>query len=117
MKSFLLLMALIQQPDTNWYKPTWIDYSMVTVSSALIIADWNLTMDGLSQGRRETNPILGEHPSKAHANLLIGLGLLANVAVLKIKDPIARHVIWAGVIFLEADAVVGNLKADLHFSF
>lgn len=115
MKYVWVALLLLCTKPVAAQQTTWVDHVMVTTSSALIIADWSLTMHALGLGYPETNPLLGRTPSKGHATTMIALGLVANIAVLKVKDPTIRKVIWAFVILGEADAVSSNLQAGFHF--
>ncbi|HVP67817.1 MAG TPA: hypothetical protein VMT17_11200 [Anaeromyxobacteraceae bacterium] len=67
--------------------PAWdaVDWTLGTASTALILADWLQTLHFTSlppaYGVKESNPILGPHPSKLQVDLVAGAALAANLAV------------------------------------
>lgn len=94
------------------------DQALRFASSTLIVADWLTTVDGIRQGLRETNPILGPRPSLGRVNVMIGAGLLLNTfAVAKINNAPLRRGVWLTVLLLEVKAVHGNRVAGCNFSF
>lgn len=94
------------------------DQSLRFASSALIVADWMTTIDGMRKGFEEKNPLLGRRPSLGRVNLMIGAGLLVNTfAVPKIKNPHLRRGVWVGVLLAELHAVHNNRKQGCAFSF
>jgi len=96
----------------------WQDHMLRVSSTALIAADWLTTIDGLRKGLRETNPLLGSHPSLGRVNVLIGTGLLANAFLVpKIKERELRRGIWAAVVLLETYALHNNRGAGLTLNF
>lgn len=113
-----LLLLLVAAPCAAQVKT--VDKVLVATSSALIVADWWLTMDAIGaglreQGRHETNPLLPEYPGKGHLTAMVALGLAANVAVLKVKQPWLRRLVWATVIAFEVEAVGVNIRAGSRF--
>jgi hypothetical protein len=94
------------------------DQTLRFASSALIVADWMTTVDGMRKGYEEKNPLLGRRPSLGRVNLMIGAGLLANTfAVPKIKNPHLRRGVWFAVLLAEIHAVHNNRKEGCTFSF
>ncbi|HWC73263.1 MAG TPA: hypothetical protein VG454_04930 [Gemmatimonadales bacterium] len=94
------------------------DQALRFASSALIVADWLTTIDGIRKGYREMNPLIGPKPSVGRVNLMIGAGLLMNTfAVPQIKNPVLRRGLWLGVLLFELDAVHSNRKAGCGFNF
>lgn len=96
----------------------WQDDLLRYSSTILIAADWLTTVDGLRKGLRETNPLLGPHPSLGRANVLIGAGLLTNAFLVpKIRNEELRRGVWAAVMLLETKALRGNHRAGLRLNF
>lgn len=94
------------------------DQALRFASSALIVADWLTTIDGIRKGYREVNPLIGPQPSLGRVNLMIGAGLLVNTfAVPQIKNPVLRRGLWLGVLLFELDAVQSNRKVGCGFNF
>lgn len=96
----------------------WQDHALRFSSTILIAADWLTTIDGLRKGLRESNPLLGSHPSLGRTNVLIGTGLLANAFLVpKIKDEELRRGVWALMVLLELRALRNNRGAGLTLNF
>jgi hypothetical protein len=95
----------------------WQDHALRFSSTILVAADWLTTIDGLRQGRPESNPLLGQHPSLGRANVMIATGLLANAFLVpKIKDPRLRRGIWLMMVVIELHAVHNNRSQGLRFN-
>ena len=117
MKTLLMLSLLLLGAPLNAQKLTMRDQALRATSTALIFADWSMTMDGLSKGLPESNPLLGKHPSRGYANTLIGSTLLLNVfAVPHLHADDLRAFVWLAVIAIELDAVRANHSAGLSLS-
>jgi hypothetical protein len=108
----------IPKPTARPEKLKWHDQMLRFSSSALIVADWLTTVDGLRKGYSETNPLLGRHPSLGKLNLMVGAGLLTNAFLVpKLRDPQLRRGIWIAMTLIEIDAVRANHRAGLTLNF
>jgi MFS family permease len=86
-------------------------------ATVAIAADWVTTLDGLHQGFRESNPLLGPHPSATRATVLIGGGLVAmHIAAHLGKSPEWRVFVYGSVLILETVAVLDNRHAGCRFA-
>lgn len=113
----LLAFIVIQPLEVRGQELTTRDHILRATSTALILADWSLTMDGIDKGLSESNPFLGEHPSKGRVNTLVGATVLLNAFLVpKLKDEDLRTFIWLAVIVVEIDACRVNRQSGLSFS-
>ena len=113
-----LLRKDIVKPAPRTETLRWHDQMLRFGSSALIVADWLTTVDGLRKGYAETNPLLGRHPSLGKLNMMVGAGLLTNAFLVpRIKDPELRRGVWIAMMLIELDAVHANHSAGLNLNF
>jgi hypothetical protein len=87
------------------------DWSLLALTSALIIVDWGQTLEGQRRGHTEANPVfLTPRPSPLQLNLMIGAGLLANLAVSQLKAGSNRTLLWSVILVVESIAVISNSR-------
>jgi hypothetical protein len=85
---------------------------------AAVVVDWHQTREGqATPGMRETNPVLGDHPSNAKVNAwFIG----SNVAQFLIADALPSDLrnywLTAGIVF-EFSVVKNNKEIGLKVQF
>jgi len=90
-----------------------------TASSVLLVADWAQTRQIArnAQMYRETNPIIGAHPSMGRVNAYFLSALLLNYAIGSSLDRGWRTAWFIGVQSVEASVVQRNLNIGLTLSF
>lgn len=112
----LLAPARMVQAADDW---TIQERTTFAVSSVLLVADWAQTRQIArnAQTFRETNPILGEHPSMGSVNAYFATALLLNYAIGRSLDHGWRSAWFIGVQSVEANVVQRNLNIGLTLSF
>ena len=114
--ALLAPLAAVQVADDKW---TVEERTTFAVSSVLLVADWAQTRQIArnAQSFRETNPILGEHPSMGRVNAYFATALLLNYAIGRSLDRGWRSAWFLGVQSVEASVVQRNLSIGLTLSF
>jgi len=89
------------------------------VSSVLLAADWAQTRQIARNGQlfRDTNSILGAHPSIGRVNAYFASALLLNYVIGRSLDRGWRTAWFIGVQSVEAGVVQRNLSIGLSASF
>jgi hypothetical protein len=128
MKSLLLLTLLLFASssfaaDWSWNKE---DISLEVISAGITVVDWGQTL-GIEHTRRvETNPILGDRPSRGRINryfsAVMALHPLISAALPREAEPfgwkISPRLAWQYVYFgVEAAAISSNFRGGLRMSF
>jgi len=98
---------------------TGTDYVLLTTSTLFLASDWLLSVDAARRGgpNRETNVILGPHPSVGQHNTYAAIALVANIAVSRIPRPSLRRTVWVGVIAVEATTTLHMFSVGYHLNF
>jgi hypothetical protein len=87
------------------------DWALLAATSALIVVDWGQTLEGQRRGHTEANPIfLTPRPSPLQLHLMIGAGLLGNLAVSQIRAGSNRMLLWGVILVAESIAVISNAR-------
>jgi hypothetical protein len=117
MKRCVLLLYLFAAPLTAQQR-TPSDYALAGLSTALIVADWSQTLQIAANPLRyrEFNPLLGGHPSIGRVNTICALGVIANVAALRLPTT-PRRIWYVAVLLIEGYAVSANLSSGLRIGF
>jgi hypothetical protein len=89
------------------------------VSSVLLVADWAQTRQIARNADlfRETNPILGAHPSMGRVNVYFATAMALNYVIGNSLAPGWRRAWFVGVQSVEANVVQHNLSIGLDLSF
>ena len=89
------------------------------MSSVMLVADWAQTRQIARNADqyRETNPILGEHPSMGRVNTYFATALMLNYVIGRSLDRRWRTAWFVTVQSVEASVVQRNLSIGLEVSF
>jgi len=91
------------------------DIILESVFVGLTCIDWYQTKKFRSEGRRETNKILGSEPSQERVDTLIFLGIVSHVAVAYFLSGEVRKFFTVSFIFIEAEAVWKNYNSEINY--
>ena len=84
MKTLLIIILLIVLPGCVTPRPwTKAEKVMLGASCLAVVADAYTTMDGQDNGHRETNPIMGKHPSDGT--------IISVMALMQVTTIVAAH--------------------------
>jgi len=113
--ALLAPFATVQAAD-DW---TMEERTTFAVSSVLLVADWAQTRQ-ISRNAdlfRETNPVLGAHPSMGRVNVYFAAALALNYVIGNSLAGGWRKAWFIGVQSVEANVVRHNLSIGLDLSF
>lgn len=113
-----VLLAIALFLGTPMAKAEWsgMDTTLQSVSMTLTVVDWLQTREIVKHPDKwkETNPMLGEHPSMGAVNTYFAGHLAINWFVARWLDPPARTFWQVGIIFNEVDAVTNNISNGIR---
>jgi len=81
------------------------------------ITDWMQTKQGISDGMKELNPILGEHPSMSKIDTIVGLSLIGHILISGLLPKPYRETFQYITIGIESGAVLHNYNAGVRIEF
>lgn len=112
----IILTLCVPCSASDW---TRADTAWQAASSALIVADWMQTRQIAAHPERwtETNPILGEHPSRGEVDAYFAACLIGNAAVAyMLPSPYRRW--WQGAtIAVQGYFVARNHSLGIRINF
>jgi hypothetical protein len=95
------------------------DYLLLSATTGLILTDLGQTHDLARRPHthRETNPLLGPHPTHARVNWVFTGALVGNLLVTRLSRAELRRVLWAVILGGELLAVNSNRVSGLKWVF
>ena len=121
-KLILALMLVLNSQASNAEFSDWSQEDKVLgiAAAAVTAVDMLQTLDikrHRAEGIRETNPILGDHPSDAKVLGYFASAAIAGYLIMDNTPPRWRKWFATGVILVEADVVNKNYRLGLRVGF
>ncbi len=99
---------------TNPHKWTLTDTVFQVVATGLLIIDWRQTRYFVKQGREETNPLLGHHPSVDKVDAICLSTIVGQYAVSRYVLDKPWRTAWQSMfIVIDGGAVGTNISAGI----
>jgi len=118
MLSTLPALAVAQraevQEDRSW-KPSHIALAAGFVTTLWI--DAAMTRDAMARGYRETNPILGAHPTEGQINTYTVIAGLTVIGIASAVSPRMRPWVLAAVMAVEAVTIASTVRQGISITF
>ena len=96
---------------------TWQDTTREIIYTGLHVTDWMQTRQAISEGMKELNPILGEHPSMGKIDTIVGLSLMGHILISGLLPKPYRTIFQYITIGIESGAVIHNYNAGVRIEF
>jgi hypothetical protein len=96
-----------------------MDKELLTLSTILIAIDWGQTLDIVNNSEEyyETNPFLGDHPSRGKVNTYFAGWVIANYGVTKLlKGNFRKAWLWSLNAF-QLSSIHNNYNIGLRLNF
>jgi len=115
----LLLLALLSAWLARPATPQWRPEHKVLAATAvtMLLLDHFTTVDGIKRGYRESNPLLGPHPSLGRLNTFTALEIMAELGIGALLPDRARTIWFAVLTGMEFGYVWHNFAVGLHVKF
>src|SRR6266704_3751134 len=103
-----------QKDDRSW------NTSHIALASAFSVALWidaSQTREAMRRGYRETNPILGPHPSVGQVNTYTAVAALTVLGAAAVVPARVRPWLLGVALAVETFAIAGNMRQGVALKF
>ena len=111
-----LLTSLPPSAYAEWSKQ---DQQRQLAYTALHMVDWGQTLDIADQPKDyyETNPVLGQHPSRSEVNTYMATSLATHWLIARRLTPKKRRIFQWTTIVIEGLYITNNKRIGLSVNF